>query len=292
VIGVIPRALALLRELGRPPARRHTASELARRTGIPLQTAHRMLTELGHGGLVIQDTTSRAWSLGPLAITLGAAAAEQVGWPGLASDALTRIARESTETAILTVRHGGYATHVEIVESPQPLRLIEHPGMVGPLTVGASRRVILANLPDAERAAVLADLRADGLPVDELRLGRACAVARARGYEVSRGEVTARTVGVSVAILRPARDGPDAETSRLAASAEESTSAETSRLGASAEGSTSARAVASLTVAGPDHRMDHPAIVAAGQLLRREADRLSAAWHTGAKLAGNGDQQD
>jgi hypothetical protein len=37
--------------------------------------------------------------------------------------------------------------------------------------------------------------------------------------------------------------------------------------------------------------MDHPAIVAAGQLLRREADRLSAAWHTGAKLAGNGDQQ-
>jgi DNA-binding IclR family transcriptional regulator len=270
VTGVVPRTLALLRELGRRPARRRTASELARRTGIPLQTVHRVLTELGHGGLVMQDAVSRTWSLGPLAITLGATAAVQAAWPDWTSGALARIADESTETAILTVRHGAYATHVEIAESSQPLRLLEHPGMVGPLSIGASRRVILAHLPDADQAAVLAAVRADGIPVDETQVLHACAAARRRGYEVSHGEVTAHTVGVSVAIRPPLGDPP---------------------LGGPPLGD-GPKAAASLTVAGPDHRMDRAAIVAARQHQHREAERLAGAWQAGPKLAGNGDLPD
>lgn len=145
--GVVPRALALLRMLGSSGTRQVSTSELARRSGIPLQSVHRIMKELAGGGLVVQDQANRHWSLGPFALSLGAAAQQQFSWAGVVHESLIRITAATGETSILTINEGAYGSYLDIVESPQPLRLVEHVGQRLPLTVGASRRVILAYLP-------------------------------------------------------------------------------------------------------------------------------------------------
>jgi DNA-binding IclR family transcriptional regulator len=240
--GVIPRALALLRLLSEPEVDHLAATEVARSTGIPLQTVHRLLKELGDGGLVLQDPDSRRWSLGPFAVLMGMAGQRQISWLHLAREVLTTITEATRETTILTLRHGAYGTHYEMVESPQRLRLIEYVGLRLPLTVGASRRVILAQLEGKQRRAVLDRLANDGIATDLQQIEMICEQIRTDGYEVSRGEVTDHTVGVAVPLIYEGQP------------------------------------VASTMVAGPDHRMDPKAIVLAVTELQRGTAALQEIW--------------
>jgi DNA-binding IclR family transcriptional regulator len=221
---------------------RHNASDLARATQIPLQTVHRILRDLADGGLVLHDPSTRAWSLGPMALTLGSAAQRHITWTGVARTVLERITTTTRETTILTLREGAYASHTDIVESPQRLRLTEHVGLRLPLTVGASRRAILASLPDSDRATVLTSLAADGVTIEHAATTRQCQEIRKRGYAISRGEVSDHTVGVAVPVFR--RDGAEA----------------------------------SLLVAGPEHRMSQPVIADAATLLEEQANWLHEIW--------------
>lgn len=238
--GVAPRALALLRMLSSSETRQLSTSELARRSEIPLQSVHRIMKELADGGLVVQDQANRHWSLGPFALSLGAAAQQQFSWAGVAHESLVRITAATGETSILTVSEGAYGSYLDIVESPHPLRLVEYIGQRLPLTVGASRRVILAHLPHTERLTVLASLRADGVNVDLRQANKQALQTLAQGYAASYGEVTEHTVGVAVALTYRQRP------------------------------------VASLEVAGPQHRMTPESVSSATRVLTEEAQQLTA----------------
>jgi DNA-binding IclR family transcriptional regulator len=247
VKGVIPRLVTLLRHLSTADIESSSASELAAATEIPLQTVVRLLGDLREGGLVLQDTRTKRWTLGPLALTMGAAAQRQISWVDLAHQSLQRLTAETKETSILTAREGASGTHVDIAVSPQPLRLTETVGLRRPLTTGGSRRVILAFLNPREREQVLRRLEEDGVVTNRAELERQIATIRENGYAVSRGEVTSRTVGVAVPIMH--------------------------------QGS----AVASIMVAGPDHRMPDSAIEWIASVTMGEAERISTSWGDGSQ---------
>jgi DNA-binding IclR family transcriptional regulator len=197
---LVPRILLILECLGSTVSPL-SASDVARKTAIPIQTTHRILWALAQSGLTNQEHGSRNWTLGPLAIKLGAAAKKQISAIGLARPFLARLAEFTGETVILTLRHESYATYVDIIESRQPLRLIESVGMRLPLTVGSSRRTILAFLDDAERKAVLTDLRKSGLTVDRKAVEADCQTIRRQRYAISVGTVTPHTFGLAVPIM-------------------------------------------------------------------------------------------
>lgn len=240
--GVVPRALALLRSLAAGKEVPQSVSNLARATGIPQQTAHRILCDLADGGLVLHDSATRKWSLGPMALTLGTAAQRHVSWIQTACSVLEEITAKTDETTILTLREGAYASHANIVESPQRLRLTEHVGMRRPLTVGASRRAILAFTSVSERDAILGVLAADGVSVDAGRVARQCAEISERGYAVSGSEVSDHTVGIAVPIFR--NDEP----------------------------------VASLLAAGPEYRMTDDVIESTAKVLMDRTNWLHRIW--------------
>lgn len=201
VKGVIPRAGLILHQLMAPGVTGLTASDLARRCRIPVQTAHRLLAELSRCGLTFQAGGTRLWTLGPMALALGEAAGRQISIVRVAHPGLVRLTERTAETAILTIQDQDGGVHVDIVDSPHRLRLTEHVGMRLPLTTGASRRVILANLPPAERDAIVEQLTGDGDAAR--RLADELDRIRRQGFATSRGEVTGDTVGIAVPLNLP-----------------------------------------------------------------------------------------
>jgi DNA-binding IclR family transcriptional regulator len=243
VHGVIRRAAVIIRILSGADRDGMSAAEVARQSHLPLQTGHRLLKELEREGFAVQEPASRLWTLGPEFVVLGDIAQRQVDWVSRVRSVLAEITRESEETTIFTVRSGAYATILELEESPQPLRLIEHKGLRLPLTVGASRRVILAALSAEERVHVLDQLRSDGVGFDQREVERDCLRIAGQGYAVSVGSVTPHTVGVAVPVL----------------------------LGRVPVGS--------LTAAGPDSRMAEKDAERYSELLRRRLPEAVQLWN-------------
>lgn len=242
VHGVVRRAASVLRTLAECDSRGLSAAETARRTGIPLQTAHRILGELAGEGLSLQNPASKTWTLGPELLALGSAAGRQVNWVNRTRDVLRAISAETRETTVLTARTGTCGTIVDLVESPQPLRMAEHVGLRMPLNVGASRLVILAALGAVERAAVLDELAGQGVPIHVAAVESQCAAIAAAGYAVGSGEVTPYTVGVAVPVV------------------------------------VGGTCVGSMMVGGPVHRMGTGDVSRLSELLTRRVREVSQFW--------------
>src|SRR5260370_38930563 len=84
LLGLIDRVLALLESLGTASGPR-TLSEISRRTGIPLSSAHRLLATLVARGVV--ERCERCYTLGPRMAWMGEQQSE------LADRRLCRISR-------------------------------------------------------------------------------------------------------------------------------------------------------------------------------------------------------
>jgi DNA-binding IclR family transcriptional regulator len=132
-------------------------SEVARAAGLPVPTAHRILTALVRRRYLSRDERTRRFRLGPAALDLGERARAMFDLRQVALPVLRRLSRETDETALLTVpsaeRDGSVC--LERVESSQPLRLSVEPGRRLPLHAGASQKALLAFLGDEEIERVL-----------------------------------------------------------------------------------------------------------------------------------------
>lgn len=175
------------------------AAELARRAELHPATAHRLLVELEREGVTIRRSGNRAWAMGGVVLGWGEAARRQQSGRSQFHDALRAIGKATSETVVLTVREGGYGTHTDLVVSPTGLRLVERIGLRLPLTVGASRRVMLAFLAEAEQQRILSRHVPDGPHRQWLR--SSLDLTKDLGFCVSAGEVTAHSVGIAVPLL-------------------------------------------------------------------------------------------
>jgi DNA-binding IclR family transcriptional regulator len=202
---VLDRAFAIL-DLFTVEEPEWTTTEVARRCGLPLATAHRLLAALQRREYVRRDDDTKRFRLGMAALRLGERARSAIDLRAVALPVLRRLAEETGETALLTVldETRSRSLCLERIESVQPLRLSVQPGRLLPLHAGASQKVLLAFMPEAERERVLAG----PLP----RLGRATIVdpqelrteleeIRERGYAVSAEETNAGVWGMAVPIL-------------------------------------------------------------------------------------------
>ncbi len=158
---LLARAAAILRlfTAERPALR---LSEVADAAALSRATTHRLLAGLCVEALLEKSATDGTYRLGSLASELGAAA---LGAPTLrlrAHPVLARIASETGETALMFQREPGQAvaTCIAQIESSHGLRLVTDIGARLPLHAGGGPRAILAFLPAAQIAAVLAPLAA------------------------------------------------------------------------------------------------------------------------------------
>jgi DNA-binding IclR family transcriptional regulator len=175
------------------------AAELARRAELPPATAHRLLVELEREGVAVRRAGNRAWAMGGVVLGWGEAVRRQQSGRSQFHDVLRAIGKATSETVVLTVREGGYGTHTDLVISPTGLRIVERIGLRLPLTVGASRRVMLAFLPEVEQKPILSRHVPGSLHRQWLR--SSLDLTKDLGFCVSAGEVTDHSAGIAVPLL-------------------------------------------------------------------------------------------
>jgi IclR family transcriptional regulator, acetate operon repressor len=169
-------------------------TELASQLGLAKSVVHRLVTALTEAEYLSQAAGTRRYALGPKALRLGLVAVGQINIRERSVGYLRALARETGETATLSMLVGDHRVYAEQVESVQPVRQSIQIGSSAPLYLGASGKAILAFLAPAARAAILGAVtsaganRADGSPIDVDGLGRELEGIRRRGYATSQSE--------------------------------------------------------------------------------------------------------
>ena len=198
---MIGRALHLLDAFG-PRQRELTLSEIARRAGVPLSTAHRLIRELCAWGAVERGDDGlyriglRLWEIGSLAPR----------GPGLREAALpfledlSQITRENVQ---LAVREGTELVFVERIAGSEAVPVLTRVGGRFALTATGVGLVLLAHAPVEVQDEVL------GGPVkrytsntvtDPVQLRRMLADVRSNGFSVSDRQVTMDALSVGAPI--------------------------------------------------------------------------------------------
>lgn len=134
-----------------------TATELARRSGLPISTVHRFLVNLESSGFLTYSN-SGTYHLGVACFSLGQAALGQFDIRRISLRYLQNLNQQTRETVHLTVRHGLSVVYVDKLDSPEPLRIHSRIGASVPLYCTAVGKVLLAYMLEAERENILAQL--------------------------------------------------------------------------------------------------------------------------------------
>jgi DNA-binding IclR family transcriptional regulator len=199
-VGVLDRAMAILRAI---EGGARTQSEVARRTGLPRPTVHRLLKAMNSHGLVA-SVGGRGYRLGPTLPGLAATAMGELPLRDIAQPVLERLARTTGESAQLFVRDHHRRVCIAAAESRSELRTIVEIGARLPLTAGSAGKVFLAFGPPASTAELLptAERFTPATPVGE-RLERQLAAIRRRGWASSVGEREPGVASVSAPVPGP-----------------------------------------------------------------------------------------
>jgi IclR family transcriptional regulator, acetate operon repressor len=186
----VERALELLEALAETGEAKGV-SELARATGLPVATIHRLLATMVSRGYVRQDSGSHKYTLGSHLIRLGDAAARDFGQ--FARPYLAELMEASGETANLAMLEDGQVAYVaQVASRHHRVRMFTEVGRrVHPHTSGVGK-VVLAFRPRAEVEALLART---GLPprtprtiTDPARFLAELDKVASQGYAIDSGE--------------------------------------------------------------------------------------------------------
>jgi DNA-binding IclR family transcriptional regulator len=169
-VRAVDRALVILRSFGEEDGALPLA-EVARRAGLHLTTALRLLGTLESHGFV-RRLPAGGYTLGPQLLVLGERFRRGLRLEDQVMPALDRLRSESRESAAFFVREGDQRRCLFRLDSPQPVRTHARVGEVAPLHIGAHGRALVAleveprpALPIISRGERLAEVAAIAAPV-------------------------------------------------------------------------------------------------------------------------------
>lgn len=240
----VDRAARLLKAIAAHPYGGATLGDLARETGLGKATTHRLLAALVDVGFVFQDVGNRRYRLGSTFTALGRNALTQE-IASASQPVLERIAAETGDTVYVSAPEGSAAICLGRAVGAFPIRTLTlSVGDRRPLGVGGGSLALLAAMPDAHIAKVIArntEWNAQFPGYTAQALLDLVERTRREGYAYNEGLIVSGMGSVGVAVLN-------------------------------AEGAP----VASLSVAAITDRVSGTRIGMLADLLRRESAALSA----------------
>ncbi|MFJ8788745.1 IclR family transcriptional regulator [Streptomyces sp. NPDC102462] len=188
--GALDRGLAMLDHLG--VVGTCTTQDLAAALGLSRSTAYRLVDRLVEQGWLAQEPRSGLLRLGPSAARLASAAIRSTGLNEQAVPVLTRLMRQTQETASLAVPNGATMVFVHRERGPRPVAVTGELGVARPLHSTSLGRSYLAGLSQTRLEEKLAELVASAdSPVDADSVGSLRSVVEAtreRGWAEDRRE--------------------------------------------------------------------------------------------------------
>ncbi|MEU5208152.1 IclR family transcriptional regulator [Streptomyces sp. NPDC020742] len=146
----VDRALSILPLLAGGPA---DLGQVADRLGVHKSTALRLLRTLHEHGLVHRQPDQR-YRLGARLFALAQQAAESLDVREIAHPHLVALNEKCGHTVHLAVLEENEVLYIDKVESRYPVRMYSRIGKPVAITVAAVAKLLLADLPEAERRAL------------------------------------------------------------------------------------------------------------------------------------------
>ena len=147
VLQSLVRATSLLNWLAQCPEGT-SLSVAAQQTGLPVATAHRILTTLQQERYAWFDAERRSWFVGVQAFVTGNAFARHRGLIEMARPRMWALMEEAGETANLAIEDGGEAVYLVQIEGRQGMRVIARSGARVSLHCSAVGKVLLSAMPE------------------------------------------------------------------------------------------------------------------------------------------------
>jgi DNA-binding IclR family transcriptional regulator len=146
----VDRALSILPLLARGPA---DLGQVAGELGVHKSTALRLLRTLHEHGLVYRQQDQR-YRLGARLFALAQEAVENLDMREIAHPHLLALNEQCGHTVHLAVHEEDEVHYIDKVESRYPVRMYSRIGRPVAITVAAVAKLLLADLPEAERRAL------------------------------------------------------------------------------------------------------------------------------------------
>lgn len=200
---MVGKALSLLTLLGDHP-HGAVASALARESGFPLSTAHRLLGTLVREGYAKFDPASRQYTVGLRIFQLAQTVSVAYGFAGMTRPILEGVSALTQEATLLAVLDGDRQLYVHTVQGPQQVRVVGEPGTHGPLHCAAVGKVLIAFSPDSVRNRLIETLTLDRFTANTITDRDAFRAeidaVRGRGYAIAdeEHEVGIRAISVPI----------------------------------------------------------------------------------------------
>ena len=137
-----------------------TNAEIASRSRLPKATITRLTYTLCKLGYLARDPTGTGYRLDPHILTLGYPVLARLGMRQLARPLMQALAEQEGLTVSMGMRDGAHMIFVERVRSSAPVVLQQDIGTRVPIVTTALGRGYLAGLTEAERKALMDEVRA------------------------------------------------------------------------------------------------------------------------------------
>ncbi len=197
------RLLSLLANEGRALS----LADLAARLALPKGTAHRICTQLLASGFLARDVDERSFIVGPALRRLAFDTLNHGSVRGLRHEVLAELVAKVGETCNFTTLDGAQVLYLDRVEAQWPLRLTLDVGSHVPLHCTASGKLFLAQMPQAARDALIAQLPLPKMTRNTITSAKGlraeCERIAEQGYACDREEFIAGLIAVAVPVQGP-----------------------------------------------------------------------------------------
>jgi IclR family KDG regulon transcriptional repressor len=137
---------------------RFTVVELSKRLGYSESKTYRLIRPLIKYGFLQGNPGTSQYSLGLNALRLGLMAQQKFEITLIARPIMRELSLLTKETVLLTAVNGTKGIVLDRVESMEPVRYsLFQPGVSIPLYAGASSKILMAYLPEADWAQIIAE---------------------------------------------------------------------------------------------------------------------------------------
>jgi DNA-binding IclR family transcriptional regulator len=144
--------------------REWTIDEIAAHTGLLRMTAYRMVRTLEAAELLVRDTTTNQYHLGPAAITLAYVAEDHSEFVEHARPFLEQLVERTGESVTLAVPVDGVPVCVSILNTTRPFQRQSAPGRILGDLASVHGKIFTAFAPTERRAIILAQKRRKHTP--------------------------------------------------------------------------------------------------------------------------------
>ncbi|MBA1335477.1 MAG: Transcriptional regulator, IclR family [Firmicutes bacterium] len=203
-ISSVQKAIEIMKLLTKEPYT-FTAIEISKALGINRSTVHRILNILKEEMIILQNSSTKKYKIGPMAYNIGASYLNSEMYMDEIHSILDEVAEKTRLSAGYAIREGDKIVNIYEIETYIPMRMGYRPGLFYPIHCGVYGKTIMAFYSPPEKLREIVhstklEKMTENTITDPERLLEEYAKIREQGYAVSDEERLKGAIGIGAPV--------------------------------------------------------------------------------------------